>query len=243
MKLSKFILLGAVATASIALDAGAADHYDGDSTAHDPTGDIADFYAFPDDDHLVLVMNVHPRAGKVAYFSDVIEYGFRIRPGTLVQTEDGVATRVTSEELRVLCTFALDDEEDDELPMTASCGLSRDGELLTSATVSVDDSSGGENPEMQVFAGLRADPFFTDAGRIRLPRPRYWSLSGLITTGNAMRADRIALGVRGNGPDSTRGDLPNVLSLVVSLDTKHVTVGPQLAVVAETNRRVGEVTR
>ena len=240
-KLTRTALMVALFGVIGTVPAYTADHYDGEETFTDPTADIADFYAFPTQggSRLGLVMNVHPRAGSQAFFSDVIEYGFRIRAGALQQTEQGVAPSVGELEYRVICNFSIADESAPDLQMRAHCGLSQNGGLITSTVVDVDDKSGGSNRAMRVFAGLRSDPFFTDAGRIRLPRPRYKSLTGLATTGNAMRADRIALGVRFNGPDSTRGNLPNVLSIVVELDRSLLPVGDQLALVAETNRRIG----
>ena len=51
-----------------------------------PAGDICDLYAFPSlerSDHLVLVLNVLPRATSDSHFSDAIVYRFRLRPITI----------------------------------------------------------------------------------------------------------------------------------------------------------------
>jgi len=232
-------LLTLAALVMVGLNAGASDHYDGDETSGHPTADISDLYVFHSERNgslkLNLVLNVHPRAGEEAFFSDAIEYGFRIREGHLENTGGAVETKVGAEELRVICKFNARGENSDDHELTASCELTENDEVLTTTQVHVDDERGGDNPDFRVYAGLRSDPFFTDAGRIRLPRPRYKRLPSLLRTGNAMRPSRIALGVRANGPDSTKGNLPNVLSLVVEIDVKLLTLGQQLAIVGETS--------
>ncbi|MFN3200434.1 MAG: hypothetical protein ACE366_18695 [Bradymonadia bacterium] len=222
----------------------AADHFDGPQTSDDPVGDIADFYVFPVEDgkggtRLVLMLNTFPRAGKEAWFSDAITYGFRLRPSWLEKTDIGVATKVSDREFRLACNFDIDTADTEKLAMLATCTLSEGDRLVAVSTVPVDALGGGEAPSFKVFAGLRADPFFTDAIRIRLPRPRHDSLSRLISTGNSMRPAYSAVGVNAGGPRSTRREVPNVLSIVVDLDVKALLgdAGPTFAVVAETRRR------
>lgn len=240
MRSTLIALLAGAASFTFPSDMHAADHFDGSKTGGDPSSDIADFYLYPvqNGTKVVLILNVNPRAGKTAFFSDVIDYGFRIRSGRLEATNGGVQNSVGEKEFIISCKFDIDDASASDLAMTANCALNKGDSNPTKATVSVDSMSGGSNPAMKVFAGLRADPFFTDAGRIRLPRPRYRSLKGFVSTGNAMRPDLLALGVRAGGPDSTQGNLPNVLSIVIELDAAELApLGTKLAVVAETNRR------
>src|SRR5262249_1828796 len=58
------------------------DHFSGPRALAGPSCDISDLYAFPSPTrtgHLVLAMNVLPRATSTATFSDAIEYRFRLR--------------------------------------------------------------------------------------------------------------------------------------------------------------------
>ena len=58
------------------------DHFSGPAVMTDPSVDITDFYAFPSPErpgNLVLIMNVFPLATEHAYFSDVVNYRFRLR--------------------------------------------------------------------------------------------------------------------------------------------------------------------
>lgn len=232
-----------LALGGLLADAHAADHFDGNTTAASPSSDIADVFAFPAPSRrgIVLVLNTFPRAGTSASFSDAVAYGFRVRPAELERTEWGVATVVDAREIHFVCTFALSDGEDPALPMVASCRLMDDGALVAETQVAVDAEDGGPSSTFRVFAGLRADPFFTDAIRVRLARPRYSSLTLLVSTGNSMRPARTAVGVNLGGPRQTRGDVPNVLSIIVELDLGALIpdLGPRLAVVGETRRRDG----
>jgi hypothetical protein len=59
------------------------DHFSGPRAIAGPAGDICDLYAFPSPEragHLVLVMNVRPRATPADAFSDAIVCRFRLRP-------------------------------------------------------------------------------------------------------------------------------------------------------------------
>ena len=226
---------------SLAGAALAADHFDGAITGDASTSDIADVYAFPAPEGrgLVLILNTAPRAGLQATFSDAVEYGFRLRPARVERSEWGVATRVAERELHLTCRFDLDDPEDPALAQTAHCRLTDDGMVVAATSVAVEALDGGAEPSLRVFAGLRADPFFTDAIRVRLPRPRASRLPELISTGNSMRPARTAVGVNLGGPRHTRRAVPNVLSIVVTLDlpTLLPDFGDRIAVVGETRRR------
>ena len=67
----------------------------------------------------------------------------------------------------MLCGF--DTVTPETLDQRVTCTLFDGTNEIAMAEVDVDDPSGGSNPAFRVFAGLRADPFFTDAIRIRLP--------------------------------------------------------------------------
>ena len=62
------------------------DHFSGPRAIAGPAGDICDLYAFPSPErsgHLVLVLNVLPKATLDSHFSEAIVYRFRLRPVTI----------------------------------------------------------------------------------------------------------------------------------------------------------------
>src|SRR5919201_6826788 len=70
------------------------DHFSGPRAIAGPAGDICDLYAFPSPERsgrLVLVMNVLPRAGPDAAFSDAIVCRFRLRPLSIAATGPAAA--------------------------------------------------------------------------------------------------------------------------------------------------------
>jgi hypothetical protein len=56
------------------------------------------------------------------------------------------------------------------------CAASVDGAERTSATTTIGDEGGAASDTMRVFAGLRADPFFLDIVRVRLPHAAHLEL-------------------------------------------------------------------
>ena len=59
------------------------DHFSGPRSMAHPHGDITDVYAFPSPErpgHLVIAMNVHPKAPADAAFSDAMDFQLRVRP-------------------------------------------------------------------------------------------------------------------------------------------------------------------
>jgi hypothetical protein len=203
----------------------AADHHDGPATKGDPAADITDLFTFPVTSdsgrkRLVLIMTVHAFAGKKAQFSDQVEYIFRVRRADVQGTGNDVDIK-TREETRIACRFKKQESSD---RMRATCrakGPACDGECPT-AHVETGDESGGDETDLRVFAGRRADPFFSDVARVRLPHTRDFEVDvpGINTFG-----------------------LTNVLGLVVEVDVKRVLGGTKdgstFAVVAQTKRAGG----
>jgi hypothetical protein len=193
----------------------AADHRDGPAAKGDPAADISDVFAYPiaaedGSSRLVLAMALHPYAGDDASFSDRVEHVFRLRPA---KVGSGAAIETSDRETVVRCRLTGENTE-------MTCAVEGPGctDACPESVVSIGDESGGAVPELKVFAGLRADPFFSDVARVRLPRARDVDLNtpGINTFGNG-----------------------NVLMLVAEIDIARV-LGPvdpgaTFAVVAETH--------
>jgi hypothetical protein len=129
------------------------DHFSGPRAIAGPAGDICDLYAFPSPEragHLVLVMNVRPRATPADVFSDAIVCRFRLRPLAVA----GRGFAFGPEELVVDVAF---DPPGPDGGQEGRC-TAPSGEVA----VPVDDEKGGFGPGLRAFAGLRSDPFFLD---------------------------------------------------------------------------------
>jgi len=194
------------------------DHFSGPRAIAGPAGDICDLYAFPSPERegrLVLVLNVLPRAGPSALFSDAITCRFRLRPLSVAATGPAAfAVGTEEQELIFDCTF--------DVP------LSRDGDTMLvqqgrctppagePVVFRVHDERGGQVDGLRVFAGLRSDPFFLD-------------LPAFLET---VKAGRLAFKDVSN--NSLAGS--NVLSVVVEADCAPLlrAGGPLFAVVGET---------
>jgi hypothetical protein len=131
--LSAMVLLGATAVA--------ADHGDGPGTAVESAGgDIADVYAWVNDDNSKVVM-IQTITGE---FSDAVQYVFH------ANRQDALATALTvapSAPTDVICTF-------DGGPTKTSCWVGSD----TYVTGDASDTLMGDG--IKVHAGEHADPFF-----------------------------------------------------------------------------------
>ena len=142
-----------------------ADHGSGPRAFADPVIDIADMYVFPSPerpDQLVLVMDVFPFAGPGAFFSDAVDYRFRLRPVEIAATGLRAAFTVGGEEYVVTFRFGV--------PVESQPGLlAQDCTCITSmghsAACRVNDEAGGQCPGLRIFAGRRMDPFFFDGVR------------------------------------------------------------------------------
>ncbi|HVP34255.1 MAG TPA: DUF4331 family protein [Steroidobacteraceae bacterium] len=194
------------------------DHGSGPRAFADPVVDITDMYVFPSPQRpgtLVLVMNVFPSAGPTAFFSDAVDYRFRLRPVQIESSGPAAAFVVGDTEHRVTCRFAT--------PAATKSGgpLAQKGTCTTSYGPSVsflvNDAAGGETKGLKAFAGRRMDPFFFDgprAGKTIATGKLSFEAVGLATTAHQ-----------------------NILSVIVEVDAASLTAqaqGPLLGVVSET---------
>lgn len=137
-------------TALAAPAAFAADHRDGEASRADPTSDINDVYAFMNGDKLVLAMTVNPFADADATFSSAVQFAWHVDAysGLAASLSAGPAFTTT-----VQCEF-------DDAQMV-QCWVHRDGEISDYLTGDASSEEGiSSEAGTQVFAGLRADPFY-----------------------------------------------------------------------------------
>ncbi len=133
----------AVLGGAAAIPAFAADHVDSPTAAGEPTADIADLYAWMNDDasKLNLVMTLNPFAGTESFFSPATQYVFHVNSGT--------EFRGTATETQVICQFYTEDR--------IECWA---GTEYVEGDPSNPNGLTNENGSIRVFAGLRDDPFF-----------------------------------------------------------------------------------
>jgi hypothetical protein len=132
----------------------ATDHADSTAAANDPVADLLDLYAFVQPycqaqggvgceeapDELILALTVHPGATGASRFSSDVVYHFYI------ENDSG-------QDLQIDCSFS----EEQVVSCSGWNGLSIDGPVGQVA-------GGGD---LRVFAGLRDDPTFLDAGALQ----------------------------------------------------------------------------
>jgi len=206
--------------------AHATDHWDGPAVKGDASADLTDFFAFPSQGstgpRLSLILSVNPKATAQTRFSDVVTYAFRVHRVTKTTQ---APTRFLTGALEVAISCRADRPEGAEQEQWVTCAVEElprrakaRGPVLSSR-VRLNDTSGGTDPRLRVFAGLRADQSFTDVGRARMP---VWRDQGL--------SDKP-------GVNALAG--LNVLSLVVDLDVnavlKSLGKGSLYAAVAQTS--------
>jgi hypothetical protein len=221
-------LLGLVAVSS--RRARSADHAEAPA---DPAADLADLYAFLDEDRIVMMLTAHPFAEPGATFSTTTQYVFH--------TSSGPAFGENSIDVDVICTFASD--------RAASCWVGSEDY----ASGDPSDASApltSESGKLRVFAGLRGDPFF-------------FNLSGFVDTVDIVKqaAGSLTFDTAGcpqvdaatsQALVATLSEVPsqadpsrtnpddfvnaNVLALVVSIEKSLLTEGgPILSIWASTN--------
>jgi hypothetical protein len=185
------------------------DHFSGPRAIAGPAGDISDIYAFPSPerpDHLVLVMNVLPLADLDAFFSDAIVCRFRLRPLTI--EADGPAFPSGPEDSEVVfsCSFEAPQSRDGAAPVQDGWCTSPSG---ARTRFRVHDDEGGRGDGLQVYAGLRSDPFFIDLpaflgsvenDELAFRDPGENSLTNANALGLVVEVDRELLLQRGGGP-------------------------------------------
>lgn len=173
----------------------ASDHQDTPEVELNPTMDINDVYAFPGSsaDRVVLIMTTSsPLAGQTASFDSNLLYQLKID-----NTGDAV------EDLVFQITFNSGIGPAQQVRVVGPVGPSRQGaqSLLVNSSAAVEGAVGtplGSATGVQVFAGLRADPFFIDLEQFFriLPdrRPSTGALSGPATaTASSFRSPGVDL--------------------------------------------------
>ena len=243
----------------------ASDHIDFPGDAANPSGttgpeDLTDVFAFMNHGKLVLAMNTLASAPPDAEFSDAVQYVFRLRSANV--TSSAVTTPGPAEdasEYRMDCHYLRNgvDRLRSSMECETACEGVCDGFTGRRVTVQMESLDGGVScvldndrcmddtaaGDLKLFAGLRADPFFLDAGAaaaVLLPRGEEGSPERMKRDGL-----RAMLGITELG-DVIEGVMPapmprnslagkDVLSIVVEFDPAQVlgTTGV-LAVTAET---------
>jgi hypothetical protein len=137
--------------------ARSADHRDGDVTTKDPTADINDVYTFMDGNNAVFVMTIFPFATAnvtdgggpdggtgVPGFNPAVQYVFH--------TTSGKTYPIASKGEDIICTF--------KSQTNVSCwvGAAPD-DYVTGDPSQVATPLASADGKLQVFAGLRGDPF------------------------------------------------------------------------------------
>ena len=224
----------ALAIAAIAIAAPlliAADHLDGPAASADPTADITDVFAWmsPDAKTVYLIMDVVPLATTSSKFSNTVQYVFH----TTSRASFGATTFQT---VNVICTF------DNSSPQQTSCWAGNEYvHGNASATAGISSGSG----KLQVFAGLRDDPFFFNLDGFKNAAHTVSTVKGSLTYDDAgcpalptnnVVALQLRMAADGGSPqDFFRG--LNVMAIVIAVDKTIVTPGgPILGVWASTNK-------
>jgi uncharacterized protein DUF4331 len=196
------------------------DHFSGPRAIAGPAGDICDLYVFPSPErpgHLVLILDVLPQALPDSYFSEAIVYHFRLRPVTISGIGATTAFPFADEdqELVFSCHFeAPQQSEAGKAPVQEGWCVVPSGEMTR---FRVHDEQGANGSGLRVYAGRRADPFFTDVKAL-IESQKKGHLVFKEVGSNAMIGS-------------------NVLSIVVEVDWRpwlQSGHGPLLAVVGET---------
>lgn len=194
------------------------DHLSSPRALADPTCDICDLYAFPSPERprdLVLVMNVFPRAGTTALFSDAVLYRFRLRPASINGTGTKARFAVAPDEDEIVfdCMFSEPSasESSGRLAQRGKCNAPGGGEI----SVEVNDREGGSADGVRMFAGLSSDPFI-------------FQVESIFET---LKTGKMAFGkFTKNTMESA-----NVLGIVLEIQAdKWLTGAPLIAVVGET---------
>lgn len=138
------------------------DHASGPRAFADPVVDITDMYVFPSPQrpgYLTLVMDVFPFAGPTAFFSDVVDYQFRIRPVRITDNNGGAPFAADDQEYTIVCRFDVPTKADDGLLRQQGVCTTSSGQT---ASPWINDEKAGQSTGLHFFAGRRMDPFFFD---------------------------------------------------------------------------------
>lgn len=225
--------------------ARSADHMDAPATTAEPAADINDVYAFlPSSElaggaatHAVLAMTVFPAAPADAKFSDTVQY--------VLHAQSGMGFPTTTSDYNIICQF--------DTAQKASCWGGTDEYATGDASQAAGISSA--DGKFQVYAGLRADPFFFNAAGFKDTVANVEAVvdSGTLTFNDAGCPDNITMGqssvlvgklgttltdagVAGAAVDSFKK--LNGLAIVVQIDKTLITKGgPVVSVWGSTHKK------
>jgi hypothetical protein len=210
----------------------AADHLDSPAVKTDASTDITDLYSFMDGNRAVFVLNVSPLATTASKFSTTAQYVIH------TTSTDKFVGGATPKAADIIATF--DATGKIQLWVGTSEYLTGD----PSATAGLASADG----KVQVFAGLRDDPFFFHLDGFHAAEASVEGATGLTMDAAGcpqLNAATQMLLVKQLSTDPTSDGGPakdffagkNVLSIVVSVDKSLVTAGGAIvAAWASTNK-------
>jgi hypothetical protein len=230
----------------IAETALAADHLDGPQASADPTADVTDVFAWMSPDttattgRVYLVMDVNKNASTTTKFSNSVLYALHTNSGA------GFGTVPPTGGINIICSF--------DVAQKISCWVvGSDGKTIdyvngdASATSGLMSTSG----KVQVFAGLRDDPFFFYLDGFKHVAATVHQLAGTLTFDAAgcpmidaatsqaavMLLNGMAMGPAVDNFAKSATNSGNILSIVLSVDKAMLTPGgPMLSVWGSTNK-------
>jgi hypothetical protein len=213
--------------------ARSADHRDSDANTADPTADINDVYTFLDGTNFVMAMTVFPFAAAkgvdggspAASFSNAVQYVFHTASGKVFGT-----TTATED---VICTF--------KSATNISCWVGTD-DYVTGDPSDPSKPLTSASKKLQVFAGLRGDPFHFDLQGFKDVEGIYEGIAATTPVDGSACPDLSATQVTAvvgtlaetssvNNASKTVADdfaTANSLAIVVSVDSSLVTKGGSL---------------
>ncbi len=143
----------------LALQLSASDHIDGPVTTSHRVADLTDLFVFPTPGRpgsLTIILDAYPLVPGDGHFSDQVNYTILVRRVSIVESE-GRAFFETGDEVSLDCGFETPEFTAEHLVTCRGAnGLSAQSRYET-----VDIEARGT--EFQVYAGMRADPFFFNA--------------------------------------------------------------------------------
>jgi hypothetical protein len=236
---TRFLALGLAAASLPAPQAIAADHRDGPAVQTDASTDINDLYAWVDATSVNMVMTVSPLAGANARFSDKAWYVFHTASRKAFLDPNATA-------VDIICGF--DAGSTDATTQKISCWVGKDRNTFIYGNASGTAGILGAGNKVQVYAGLRDDPFFFNLvgfqEAAKLVKANQASLTldtnGCLTGPAAARtavATQLGKGMAGANPtDFFAGK--NVLAIVIKVDKSLLNAGGNfLSVWAATHKK------
>ncbi|NQZ06932.1 MAG: DUF4331 family protein [Algicola sp.] len=145
----------------------ASDHIDGPVTTEHAASDITDLFAFPTPakpGYLTVIFNTYPIVPSDGHFADKIKYNIILRQAAIAGQGNAAAFSTSKkDQLLITCQFKTPHEHEDH---KFSCqGFKNEipwGQPVAGGVNTLYPAE--DNSPMTVFAGLRSDPFFFNAG-------------------------------------------------------------------------------